>query len=242
MTFKIATGSRYKITQHAIEYVDPGPDNRPKAVADTGAGLNDSARGPDILKVETDFIARLRATGYPLARVVDRRAEIKAGSTDARLVYRVESGPHANFGKTVWQGAKRVHTRYLDRFVTWQPGEIYSLDRTNTLRDELTASALFTRVEIAPGPVDAQGNAPVMVDLTERKPRTIAMGLSYSTNLGAGATASWVNRNLFRQRGKAERRHQICAGDTILGPRIRGAADLHAYRSPHQAERDARGR
>lgn len=196
-TFKVTTGARFKITVHAIEYIDSGLESRPKTAAETGAALNDSSRGPDILKVEKEFLTRLRATGYPLAHVVDRQAEVKAGSTDARLVYRVESGPRANFGETVWLGTKRTRTGYLDKFVTWKKGETYNLDRTNEMRDELSDSGLFTRIEIVPGPVGTEGNAPVMVDLTERKPRTIAAGVSYSTNLGAGFTASWVNRNLF---------------------------------------------
>ncbi len=203
-TFTISTGHRFTIASHAIEYADAGPtpDKRPKTVADTGASLNDSSRGPDILKIEKDFLARLQAQGYPLAKVVDRRAEVKSDSTNARLVYRVESGPHANFGKVVWKGTKYIHTKFLDKFVNWKPSDTYSLDQTTKMRDELSDTGLFTRVEVTPGPVDSEGNAPVVVDIAERKRHTIAGGVSYSTNLGPGVTATWVDRNLL---GSAEK-------------------------------------
>jgi translocation and assembly module TamA len=200
--FKITAGPQFKIISHLIRYADPGPDDRPTTVAGTGAALNDSARGSQIVKIEKDFLARLRASGYPLARVVDREAEIHSTGSEARLVYVVESGAPAKFGAIEWRGNKRTRTDYLARFPAWKPGERYNLDKTNTLRDELSDTGLFTRVEVRPGDIDPEGNAPVIVDMVERRLRTVSAGVSYSTNLGLGVETGWVNRNAF---GRAEK-------------------------------------
>ena len=57
-------------------------------------------------------------------------------------------------------------------------------------------------VRIQPaGQLDAQGNLPITVDVTERTLRSVDMGVAYSTDLGVNVNAGWHHRNLF---GNAE--------------------------------------
>lgn len=200
--FLVATGPYYKVTSHLLRYTDDGPEDRPATVAATGAALNDSGRGADIVAIERDFIQRMQAGGYPMARVIDRVAEIEEGTTNARVVYFVESGRKARFGAIEWRGLKRTRAGYLDGFAKWKRGETYNADKTAEMRNEIAATGLFTRIEVRPGDIDPEGNAPVIVEMTERRPRTLSAGLSYSTNLGPGIAASWVHRNVF---GRAEK-------------------------------------
>jgi translocation and assembly module TamA len=242
--FKITAGPQYKITSHFIRYSDPGPHDRPTTVAATGAALNDSAHGSQIVKIEKDFLARLRANGYPLAHVVDREAEIHSTGNEARLVYVVESGAAAKFGATEWRGNKHTRTDYLARFPTWKAGERYNLDKTNTLRDELSDTGLFTRVEVRPGDIDPEGNAPVIVDMTERRLRTVSAGVSYSTNLGLGVETGWVNRNAFGRAEKvsAEIKFAEVAQSSSLGfekPRVLPRTDLVSKLSASHEDSEA---
>jgi translocation and assembly module TamA len=55
-------------------------------------------------------------------------------------------------------------------------------------------------VRVADKP-DASGSAPVIVEVSERKPRTIGAGVNYASTEGAGGDVYWVHRNLF---GEAE--------------------------------------
>lgn len=242
--FKITTGPQFKIISHLIRYADSGPDDRPTTVAGTGAALNDSARGTHIIKIERDFLARLRATGYPLAHVVDREVEIHSTGNEARLVYVVESGAPAKFGAIEWRGNKRARADYLARFPTWKIGERYNLDKSNTLRDELSDTGLFTRVEVRPGDIDPEGNAPVIVDMVERRLRTVSAGVSYSTNLGLGVETGWVNRNAFGRAEKvsAEIKYAEVMQSSSLGfekPRVLPRTDLVSKLSASHEDSEA---
>jgi translocation and assembly module TamA len=63
---------------------------------------------------------------------------------------------------------------------------------------KLRASGLFSivRIETTREP-DEQGRVPITLTLQERKHRSVGAGLSYQTDEGFGATASWENRNLL---------------------------------------------
>ena len=47
--------------------------------------------------------------------------------------------------------------------------------------------------------VDSEGQVPVTVNVTERKHRSIGVGVRYRTDEGPGGNVSWEHRNLFGQ-------------------------------------------
>ena len=49
--------------------------------------------------------------------------------------------------------------------------------------------------------LDANGELPIDVELTDRPPRSIGFGVSYETQLGFAVNGFWIHRNLF---GEAE--------------------------------------
>jgi translocation and assembly module TamA len=51
------------------------------------------------------------------------------------------------------------------------------------------------------GQLDAQGNLPITIEVTERKLHSVDVGAAYSTDLGVNVNAGWHDRNLF---GNAE--------------------------------------
>ncbi len=141
---------------------------------------------------------------------------MKSDSTNARLVYRVESGPHANFGKVVWKGTKYIHTKFLDKFVNWKPGDTYSLDQTTKMRDELSDTGLFTRVEVTPGPVDSEGNAPVVVDIAERKRHNDRRRRQLFDQPRARRDGHVGRSQLARQRREVRIQHQLRARPAVF--------------------------
>ena len=76
---------------------------------------------------------------------------------------------------------------------------------------------------------DADGRLPVEVDVTERKPRSIGVGVRYRTDEGPGGDISWENRNVF---GRGER-VQVVLDGSFIGGKLTGT-----FRKPDVWQRD----
>ncbi len=197
--FVVTPGDRYRITSYEIRYTDLGDGTRPQTPADLRIETNGSSRGTDILAIEQKILAGLKSRGYPAAVITERRAEAQVDKPEAKMVFITTSGMLASFGPVMWPDGLRTRKDYLATFVPWKQGERFNMGQVTQLRDDLVDTGLFTVVDVQPGTPDAEGKTPVDVTLTERKPRTFAAGLTYSTNLGVGGQSSWQHRNLFRR-------------------------------------------
>jgi len=70
---------------------------------------------------------------------------------------------------------------------------------------------VFSQVRMEPaGQLDAQGNLPITIAVTERKLHSVDVGVAYSTDLGINLNAGWHDRNLF---GNAEQLNLTAAVD-----------------------------
>jgi translocation and assembly module TamA len=97
-------------------------------------------------------------------------------------------------------GLRDVLPKYVRRFRTWQPGEVYDRSKVEATRRELVATGLFEGIQVARGtPESAAPGAQVPVRFTfeEREHRTIGFGARFSTSQGPSGTAFWEHRNAF---------------------------------------------
>ena len=69
-------------------------------------------------------------------------------------------------------------------------------------RDRLANTELFAAIDIETGDVAEDGYVPILVSLTERKPRTIGLGASFSTTEGPGGRVFFEHRNVFGRNEK----------------------------------------
>lgn len=115
----------------------------------------------------------------------------KGGFADINLVY--ESGPRFLLGKVSFAGDVPFDQTLLDRLVPFKPDTPYDSELVVELNLNLQNSGYFevVRVDAAPSTAVAQV-IPIDVDLKTRKPRTMTLGLGYSTDTGARVRASWM--------------------------------------------------
>jgi translocation and assembly module TamA len=142
-----------------------------------------------------------RAHGYPFASVKNRKVTVDHGTHTMTVVYMLEPGPTASFGPTSFNGLHSVHEAYVARHLGWAEGDLYDVDKVVKTRDQLVASNLFSTVAINTEKGPDPDIVPMQVDVTERLPRSVAIGASYASTEGISANASWEHRNLF---GEAE--------------------------------------
>src|SRR5438128_1459964 len=176
-------------------------------------------------RADTYLRAYYREHGF--ARVeVTKQATVDLARDEARVVYRLESGPPCVFGETRITGTKSVDPAVPRRELAFAPGEPFKQSLLDRTRQNLVALNLFRTVRIeedkSPDPQVA-----VRVHLTEAPPREVRLGIGYDTEEQIRGLASWRNYDFFggaRQlgfTGRASFIHRTVAAD-FLQPHFPG--------------------
>jgi translocation and assembly module TamA len=162
-----------------------------------GIELNSPATPKTITEAEDVLIAWMNAHGYPYAHLTDKEVTADQRSKSISVHFVLEPGPLASFGETTVDGNCRVLESYIRGKIQWEEGEIFDPEKIACTINKINASGLFSLVQITypDEPTDA-GALPIHIELDEAKHRSIALGLSYSTQRGPGFTVEWGNRNI----------------------------------------------
>ena len=201
----IEPGARYRLAN--IAFV--GEDGRTPPLLDRYAPLafglkpDAPALAKPVLDAEPKIVRVLAEHGFPLAKISKRRVEVDKAAKTMDVTYTVDPGPLATFGPLTVSGTSTVNPDYVRNRVAWSEGSPYDIRFVERTRKDLVASGLFAtaRVRAADG-VDGDGRIPMIIEVAERPPRSIAVGLNYDTSLGLAGRAYWEHRNLF---GDAEK-------------------------------------
>ncbi len=196
VVFNIETGPEFRVTEYEVIYRDDG-DNRPTTLEEAKINADGSAAGADIRDVQVRFLNHLWDTGYPAAEIAGRRAIALPEKAEASAIFVFNSGPKARFGEINIDGLKKTNENHVAKLKTWQTGAEYERAKIVAFRDRLGESGLFSSISVAPGAPDENGDAPIIVNLEERKRRTIGAGVSWSTSEGPGGRIFFENRNIF---------------------------------------------
>lgn len=230
--FNVATGPRYRIADVAIR--PPTAQASLPAIdrAELGLASGDPADATAILEAQDKLITELRKQGYALASI-KRDVVVNHATREATVTFIAETGPLARMGPVRFSGTDEVDTVWLQRRVPFKEGEPYDPTKVDALRGKLTSLGVFNAVRVKPATtLDANGELPIDVELTDRPSRSIGFGISYETQLGFAVSGFWTHRNLFGQaeslRLTAELNH-IGQGYAILDT---GFAFRAAFRKP----------
>ncbi|WP_409283424.1 autotransporter assembly complex protein TamA [Pseudomonas protegens] len=114
-----------------------------------------------------------------------------AGVADIELVY--DSGPRYALGKVSFTGDSLFDEDLLRRMVPFKSGAPYDSELIAELNQALQSSGYFEGVRVDAAPTAAEQQViPVAVQLETRKPRTLGLGLGYSTDVGPRVKANWT--------------------------------------------------
>ncbi|WP_339483253.1 MULTISPECIES: autotransporter assembly complex protein TamA [unclassified Pseudomonas] len=115
----------------------------------------------------------------------------QAGIADIELIY--DSGPRYALGPVSFEGDTPFDEELLQRMVPFKAGTAYDSELIAELNQALQSSGYFEGVRVDAAPTAATDNViPVAVKLDTRKPRTMGLGLGFSTDVGPRAKANWT--------------------------------------------------
>lgn len=216
---RVATGPLFSLRN--VEVVEQGKGGGgaiadPHKVARLKSG--DPATSAALRSAQASLVDYLRNQSRPLARVVALRPVVDHAAKIMDVTYVVEPGPIAGFGDIAIDGTVDVPPHVVRSFIYLEPGDPYSPKALADTRKSITSIPAIGSARIREGDrLDANGNLPIFVDITERPKRLIGFSARYSTIDGPAVRTYWEHRNLF---GGAERLR--LEGDLFLAPRIDG--------------------
>ncbi len=205
--FDVEKGPLYELREVTLDWRDRPEEGEDRLDLPTparlGLRIGDPAGATDIRNAENNLVAFLKRRGFPFARVQDREVVVDHRTRDVSVTYAFESGPVAEFGTTEIRGLDRLKEDYLRRQIPWSPGDPYNHDTVRRLQRRLIESQLYASVRVAGDEaLDEDGRLPMVLDLQERKPRSVGIGIRYATDEGWGGKFTWEHRNRF---GRGER-------------------------------------
>ncbi|MFS2156908.1 autotransporter assembly complex family protein [Pseudomonas sp. Pseusp122] len=131
--------------------------------------------------------------GFFSGRFIKQRLLVdpQAGVADIELVY--DSGPRYRLGKVSFTGDAPFDEDLLRRMVPFKENTPYDSELIAELNQAMQSSGYFEGVRVDASPTAAQNQVvPVSVDLNTRKPRTMGLGLGFSTDVGVRGKANWT--------------------------------------------------
>jgi translocation and assembly module TamA len=197
---EITPGPRYRLADYEVTYegaAEPAPEIQP-GLAELGLTIDMPARAPAILVAQQRLLALLAQRGYPLAEVTDRETFVQHEARTMTVHLRVDSGSLAHFGPQSMTGAESVEADYLRGLLAWREGDPYDRRKVETSRQALSATGLFSSVQISHAEApDDDGALPMTIEIQEGPHRSVGAGLSYASDIGFGTEAFWEHRNFF---------------------------------------------
>lgn len=156
------------------------------------------ARSATVLAREAKIVDRFRTLGHPFAKAVSRDPVVDDAAHVMDVTFTVEPGPIAGLGEVTIRGTSGLDPAVVRSFVYSEPGDPYSPRSVSDIRRSVAKVEALGSVRVREGEaLDAQGNLPIFVDVTERDHNLIGVAARYSTVDGPGVRAYYANRNLF---------------------------------------------
>ncbi|EIK52396.1 surface antigen (D15) [Stutzerimonas stutzeri TS44] len=131
--------------------------------------------------------------GYFAGRFTRQRLDIdpRQGYADIDLVF--DSGPRYRLGEVTFAGDTPFDEELLSRMVPFAADTPYDSELIAELNRALQSSGYFEGVRVDANPTSAHAQRiPVAVQLTTRKPRTMGIGLGFSTDVGPRVRLNWT--------------------------------------------------
>lgn len=194
----VATGPKFTLGNIRLE-----GDAAGLASADFGLIAGGDAGSGAVLKAEASIVRALKQEGRPLAKVTGQEIVADHATSTLDVTLTVAAGPVAGYGNTTVEGTEKVDRDFTEYMTGLKRGRQYSPDEIDDARDRLLGLEVFNSVTLKEADsLDADGNIPIGVQISERKPRYFGVGGTLSNTEGLGLEGYWGLRNLF---GRAEK-------------------------------------
>ena len=194
----------------------PGPDAE-AAIFDAGLNEGGPATSTIIHNASDALVLSWQRQGHPFARIANQRIIADHATNTVDVTLDVRPGPYATIGGVTVTGTERLDAAFVEQQAEVPVGTAFHPDIIERTRKNLARiDALASAIVKVGDHVDAEGRVPLLIEVSERKRRTIGVGGYTSTTDGVGGEIFWQHRNLFgageKLRLEAEASREITKG------------------------------
>lgn len=197
ITFHVRQGKPYRFEEVEVQVVETGHPLTIDLPLTSRLKPGERARTRAILQEETRLLRLLKSNGHPYALVTDRKILVNHDTQQVSIIWQIDPGRSFRFGATTFEGLDRLRLSAARQVIPWKEDDLFDIRKVETYESAALRSGLFSTAQIEIEPAnDEQVHTHILV--TERKPRSVRLGVRYGSDTGAGATSGWEHRNLFR--------------------------------------------
>lgn len=165
-------------------------------VVDLGIIKGEPAYPKTIHEAEERLLLQLSRHSYPFAKLIETKVIADQQTKEVLVTFHIELGEKAFFGPVSIKGNHTVDSRLIFKKMSWKEGDPFNSDQILKTIQALESLGLFRAVTITYSE-DGDADLPILIEVEEAKHRSIAIGLSYSTQRGPGFTFEWEHRNVM---------------------------------------------
>lgn len=192
-------GPLYTLRRFTV--LDPAGRPFPEAVLParlTRIGADVPARSATVLARQAQIVDRLRAQGHPFVKAVSLDPVVDDALHVMDVTVTLDPGPAAGLGAVTVSGAPGIDPATVRSFIYAEPGDPYSPQAVAAIRRSVARIEGIGSVRVREAvALDADGDLPLFVELTERERNLVGVSARYSTVDGPGVRAYYADRNLF---------------------------------------------
>lgn len=157
-----------------------------------------SFRSHDWEEAKAKLLSDIKHQDYAAAEIIDSKAVVDRENKQAKLIVVVDSGPAFYFGELIVTGLGRYQDTKIENFLPFKPGDPYRRDLLFSFQDSLQKVPNFSSVSVSINPDRSLHKAaPILVQLSEKKSKSIALGAGYSSNNGGRGEINFQNYNFL---------------------------------------------
>jgi translocation and assembly module TamA len=196
--YEVDPGQPVRVASLSVEVTGQGREHealRNLAAAfplQPGSQLKDS----EYEKGKKQILNAALTAGYIRAKFTESRVEVRAKEGKAAIRLCLESGPLHVFGETA-SSQYILKPELLQRYLSYRPGDVYSLSALNRLQADLYSTGYFSQVTVEPKLPSAEesgSEVPVELHLAPAPKNRYSLGGGYGTDTGARGSIGWKNR------------------------------------------------
>lgn len=145
------------------------------------------------------LLSKAQELGYLDAAFTSHEILVSRTEKSARITLELETGIRYRFGETLFTGAPQYPQRFLERYLDYKPGEVFSDKKLAQSQINLSASDRFKGVLLSPEREEAHDSVmPVLAQLNPLPRWRLRPGIGYGTDTGVRGSVRYKDVNLFR--------------------------------------------
>ena len=147
-------------------------------------------KSEDFDNAKQQLFDKAEQNGYLNARMRQSQALINPLNGQAHISLHFETGDLYHFGAINFNQTSAYNPLFLERYLSFKPGEAFSTEKLLTFNASLNDSGYFQKISIKPR-ISKKTIVPIDVFLHDKPSQNYLAGLGYITDTGARARIGW---------------------------------------------------